>query len=166
MVTIAHFLAISFGVILSDHQFLYVIRANQSWLDRLRHRILLDCTRCNPDWPFVAYTHSTAVGKVAEDARRSRLQTCFSTYWDNKTFKERERTGTIYSPGKHRVLKHVVYYFSCQFIFCSPQCTSKWPNSKPHWATRQRAIAKTPAKWSTYQIPSVIVVFVVLIFKV
>jgi hypothetical protein len=42
---------------------------------------------------------------------------------------------------------------------------SKWPNSKPHWATRQQAIVKTPAKWSTYQIPSVIVVFVILVFK-
>jgi hypothetical protein len=27
-------------------------------------------------------------------------------------------------------------------------------------------IAKTPAKWSAYQIPSVIVVFVILVFKV
>jgi hypothetical protein len=46
------------------------------------------------------------------------------------------------------------------------QRTLKWPNSKPHWATRQQAIAKTPAKWSAYQIPSVIVVFVILAFKV
>jgi uncharacterized membrane protein len=44
--------------------------------------------------------------------------------------------------------------------------TPKWPNSKPHGANRQQAIVKTPAKWSTYQIPSVIVVFVVLVFKV
>jgi hypothetical protein len=51
-------------------------------------------------------------------------------------------------------------------IYCSPQHTSKWPNSKPHWATRQQAIAKTPAKWSAYQILSVIVVFVILDFKV
>jgi hypothetical protein len=44
---------------------------------------------------------------------------------------------------------------------------SAYPNdSKPHWATRQQAIAKTPAKWSAYQIPSVIVVFVILVFKV
>jgi hypothetical protein len=48
----------------------------------------------------------------------------------------------------------------------SAQRTSKWPNSEPHWATRQQAIAKTPAKWSAYQIPSVIVVFVILVFKV
>jgi hypothetical protein len=39
-------------------------------------------------------------------------------------------------------------------------------NSKPNWATRQQAIAKTPAKWSAYQIPSVTVVFEVLVFKV
>jgi hypothetical protein len=51
-------------------------------------------------------------------------------------------------------------------IQCSPQRTSKWLNSKPHWATRQQAIAKTPAKWYVYQIPSVIVVFVILVFKV
>jgi hypothetical protein len=37
---------------------------------------------------------------------------------------------------------------------------------KPHWATRQQAIAKTPAKWTAYQIPSVIVVFVFLVLKV
>jgi hypothetical protein len=43
---------------------------------------------------------------------------------------------------------------------------TKWPNSKPHWATRQQAIAKTPAKWSAYQISGVIVVFVILVFKV
>jgi hypothetical protein len=30
----------------------------------------------------------------------------------------------------------------------------------------QQAIAKTHAKWSAYQIPSVIVVFVILVFKV
>jgi hypothetical protein len=41
----------------------------------------------------------------------------------------------------------------------------KWPNSKPHWATRQQAIAKTSAKWSTYQIPSLIVAFVILVLK-
>jgi hypothetical protein len=51
-------------------------------------------------------------------------------------------------------------------IQCSPQRTYKWPNSKPHWGTRQQAIAETPIKWSAYQIPSVIVVFVILIFKV
>jgi hypothetical protein len=51
-------------------------------------------------------------------------------------------------------------------IQCLPQRTSKWPNSKPNWATRQQAIAKTPAKWSAYQIPSVTVVFVILILKV
>jgi hypothetical protein len=45
------------------------------------------------------------------------------------------------------------------------QFTSKWPSSKPHWATRQQAIAETPAKWSAYQIPSVIVVFVILVCK-
>jgi hypothetical protein len=40
------------------------------------------------------------------------------------------------------------------------------PHSKPHGATRQQTIAKTPAKWSAYQITSVIVVFVILVFKV
>jgi hypothetical protein len=33
-------------------------------------------------------------------------------------------------------------------------------------ATRQQAIAKTPTKWSAYQIPSVIVVFIVIGFEV
>jgi hypothetical protein len=33
--------------------------------------------------------------------------------------------------------------------------------SEPHGATRQQAIAKTLAKWSAYQILSVIVLFVV-----
>jgi hypothetical protein len=37
--------------------------------------------------------------------------------------------------------------------------------SKPHGANRQQAIANTPAKWSAYQISSVIVVFVILVFK-
>jgi hypothetical protein len=31
-------------------------------------------------------------------------------------------------------------------IQCSPRRTSKWPNSKPHGATRQQAIVVTPAK--------------------
>jgi hypothetical protein len=48
----------------------------------------------------------------------------------------------------------------------SPQRTPKLPNSKPHGNTTQQAIAKTPAKWSTYQILRVIVVFVILVFKV
>jgi hypothetical protein len=30
----------------------------------------------------------------------------------------------------------------------------------------QQAIAKTPAKWSAYQILSVIVVFLILVFKI
>jgi hypothetical protein len=45
-------------------------------------------------------------------------------------------------------------------------CTQR-PSSELHGATRQQqAIAKTPAKWSAHQIPSAIVVFVVLVFKV
>jgi hypothetical protein len=51
-------------------------------------------------------------------------------------------------------------------IQCSPQRTSKRPSNKPHGATRQQAIAKTPAKLSAYQIPRVIIVFVVLVFEV
>jgi hypothetical protein len=47
----------------------------------------------------------------------------------------------------------------------SPQRTPKWPNSKLHVATRKEAIAKTPDKWPLYQIPSVIVVLVILVFK-
>jgi hypothetical protein len=38
-----------------------------------------------------------------------------------------------------------------------------------HWSeerTPKQAIAKTPTKWSAYQIPSAIVVFVILVFKV
>jgi hypothetical protein len=34
------------------------------------------------------------------------------------------------------------------------------------WDVRQEAIAKTPAKWSVYQIPRVIFVFLILVFKV
>jgi hypothetical protein len=52
-------------------------------------------------------------------------------------------------------------------IQCSPQSTPKRPSSEPHGATRQQqATTKTPAKWSAYQIPSLIVVSVVLAFKV
>jgi hypothetical protein len=40
-------------------------------------------------------------------------------------------------------------------IQCAPQSTPKRPSSEPHGATRQQAIAKTPAKRSAYQIPSV-----------
>jgi hypothetical protein len=47
----------------------------------------------------------------------------------------------------------------------SIQRTPKRPSSELHEATRQQAIAETPAKWSAYQIPSVIVVFVVLLFS-
>jgi hypothetical protein len=50
--------------------------------------------------------------------------------------------------------------------YSSPQRTPKRPSSEPLEATRQQAIAKTNAKWSAYQIPSVIVVFVVLVCKV
>jgi hypothetical protein len=47
---------------------------------------------------------------------------------------------------------------------CSPLRAPKRPNSEPHGAIRQQAIAKkTSAKWSEYQIPSVIVVFVILV---
>jgi hypothetical protein len=42
----------------------------------------------------------------------------------------------------------------------------KRPSSKPHGATRQQAIVKTPAKLSAYQIPGVIADFVILVFKV
>jgi hypothetical protein len=46
-------------------------------------------------------------------------------------------------------------------------CAQKRTISEPRGTTRQQqAIAKTPAKWSAYQIPSVIVVVVVLLFKV
>jgi hypothetical protein len=48
----------------------------------------------------------------------------------------------------------------------SPQRAPKWPNNKPHGATRKQATAKTPAKWPGYQIPSVIVVFIILVFRV
>jgi hypothetical protein len=49
---------------------------------------------------------------------------------------------------------------------CSPQRTPKQPSSEPDGAASQQAIAETPAKWSAYQIPSVIVVFAVLVVKV
>jgi hypothetical protein len=50
--------------------------------------------------------------------------------------------------------------------YSSPQRTSKRPSNEPHGATRQQAIAKTLAKGSAYQIPSVIVVLIVLVCKV
>jgi hypothetical protein len=53
-----------------------------------------------------------------------------------------------------------------QTMQCSSQCTPKRPSSEPHGTTRQQEIAKTPAKWPAYHIPSVIVVFVVLVFMV
>jgi hypothetical protein len=44
---------------------------------------------------------------------------------------------------------------------------SKRPRIEPHGATwQQQAIGKTPAKWSDYQILTVIVIFVALVFKV
>jgi hypothetical protein len=55
---------------------------------------------------------------------------------------------------------------SLDFFFKLPQHTPERPSSEPHGATRQQAIAKTPAKLSVYQIQSVIVVFVALVFKV
>jgi hypothetical protein len=42
----------------------------------------------------------------------------------------------------------------------------KWPISEPHGATRQQAIVKAPVKWFAYNIPSAIVVFAALVFKV
>jgi hypothetical protein len=45
-------------------------------------------------------------------------------------------------------------------IQLSIQRTPKRPSSEPYGAPRQQAIAETPAKWSAYHIPSVIVVFV------
>jgi hypothetical protein len=48
-------------------------------------------------------------------------------------------------------------------VQCSSQCTPKRPCRKPHEVTQQqRATEKKPAKWSVYQILSIIVVFVVL----
>jgi hypothetical protein len=50
---------------------------------------------------------------------------------------------------------------------CSPQWTHKQPICESHGATRQKqAISKTYAKLFSYQIRSVIVVFVLLVFKV
>jgi hypothetical protein len=51
-------------------------------------------------------------------------------------------------------------------IQCPPQCTPKWHNSKPPGAARQQVTVKTPAKRSAYQILSVTVVFVILVFKI
>jgi hypothetical protein len=44
-------------------------------------------------------------------------------------------------------------------IQCAPQCTPKRPSSETHGAIRQQAIVKTSAKWSAYQIHSVIVLW-------
>jgi hypothetical protein len=49
--------------------------------------------------------------------------------------------------------------------YSSPERTPKCPSTEPHGATRQQAIAKTPAKRSAYRIPSVIVVFVIMIVR-
>jgi hypothetical protein len=67
------------------------------------------------------------------------------------------------SPNINSYRRNPPLQFSIQ---CSPQRTLKRPSSERHGATRQQANAKTPAKWSAYQIPSVIVVFVVLVCKV
>jgi hypothetical protein len=48
----------------------------------------------------------------------------------------------------------------------SRQLTPKRPRSEPHGATRQRAVAESPAKRSACQIPSVNVVFLVPVCKV
>jgi hypothetical protein len=60
-----------------------------------------------------------------------------------------------------------MYIQNVSYKHLVPQHTPKWPVSKPHGAIRQQAIVNTPAKWSAFQIPNVIVVFiVVLVFKV
>jgi hypothetical protein len=46
-------------------------------------------------------------------------------------------------------------------IQCAPQCTPKQPSNELHGATRQQAIAKTPAKQSAFQIHIENVLFVV-----
>jgi hypothetical protein len=43
---------------------------------------------------------------------------------------------------------------------------TKRPSSEPHGATRQQAIAKTPAKRYAYQILSALVLFVFIVFEV
>jgi hypothetical protein len=50
-------------------------------------------------------------------------------------------------------------------IECSFKRKPKQPSTEPHGATKQQVIAKPPAKWSAYQIPSVIVIFVVIVFN-
>jgi uncharacterized Zn-finger protein len=68
------------------------------------------------------------------------------------------------SPNTNSLKRNPTLQLSIQ---CPPQHTSRRLNSEPHGATRQQqAIAKTLAKLSAYQIPNVIVVFVVLVFKV
>jgi hypothetical protein len=49
---------------------------------------------------------------------------------------------------------------------CQLLCISNRSSGEPHGATRKQAIAKAPATWSAYQIPTVTVVFIVLVFKV
>jgi hypothetical protein len=55
-------------------------------------------------------------------------------------------------------VKEEICRYSSQCILLTPKC----PDSEPHGATRQQTIAKTPAKLYAYQIPGLIMVFVVL----
>jgi hypothetical protein len=52
-------------------------------------------------------------------------------------------------------IKEEIRHYSSQYS------APKQPSSEPHGATRQQAIAKTPAKRSAYQILSLIALFVV-----
>jgi hypothetical protein len=66
--------------------------------------------------------------------------------------------------SKHQQLKKKIIATALNTVLASVHTQMAY--SEPLWATRQQAIAKTPAEWSAYQFPSVIVVFVVLVCKV
>jgi hypothetical protein len=66
-----------------------------------------------------------------------------------------------------------INYYSCVYLYFSVlyswSAMLAWVDAYVVWQTYgaigQQAIEKTPAKWYAYQIPSVIVVFVILVFS-
>jgi hypothetical protein len=66
-------------------------------------------------------------------------------------------------PKKHQHLKKKSAATALNAV---PQATPERHRSEPHRTTRQQEIAKTPAKLSAHQIPSLIVAFVILVLKI
>jgi hypothetical protein len=92
-------------------------------------------------WTLRAYTYAGSVRRLrGQNNQNWNLAGTFT------------RTLSLWS-----AVKEEIHHYSSQYSECVP----KGPRSEPHGATRQQAIAKTPAKPSADQIISLIVLFVV-----